>query len=141
MYMGEYNHTVDTKGRLIIPSKFRETLGDTFVVTRGMEYCLFVYDNADWNIMAEKLMKLPTTDKNARFFIRAFLSGAAAVEVDKQGRILLPAKLRQYASLEKDVTLIGAGNHVEIWSTDKWEEAMADVRMEDLAADGAEWGI
>ncbi len=88
MFMGEYNHTIDAKGRLIIPSKFRESLGDIFVVTKGLDGCLFVYDNAEWNVFEEKLKSLPLTNKDARKFVRFFLAGAAEVEVDKQGRIL-----------------------------------------------------
>ena len=91
MFMGEYNHTIDTKGRVIVPSKFRETLGDEFVVTKGLDGCLFVYDNQEWTAFEEKLKALPITNKDARAFVRFFLAGAAGVEVDKQGRILLPA--------------------------------------------------
>ena len=93
MYMGEYNHTVDAKGRLIIPSKFREKLGDTFVVTKGLDGCLFVYDNTEWTAFEEKLKALPLMNKESRKFVRFFLAGAASVEVDKQGRILLPPSL------------------------------------------------
>ena len=90
MFMGEYNHTIDAKGRLIVPSKFREALGDTFVVTKGLDGCLFVYDNEEWQAFEEKLRSLPITNKEARQFARFFLAGAAEVEVDKQGRILVP---------------------------------------------------
>ena len=95
MFMGEYNHTIDAKGRLIVPSKFREALGDEFVVTKGMDGCLFVFDNSEWQAFVKKLRDLPMIDKEARQFTRFFLAGAASLEVDKQGRILLPAVLRE----------------------------------------------
>ena len=139
--MGEYNHTVDTKGRLIIPSKFREALGDNFVITKGLDGCLFAYDNAGWSVFEEKLGTMPISRKDPRMFVRHFLAGAAEVEVDKQGRVLVPAKLREYAELVKDVVLVGAAGHIEIWSQEKWtaleeeaEESMEDIaeRMDDL---------
>jgi mraZ protein len=134
MFMSEYNHTVDTKGRLIVPSKFREQLGDEFVVTKGMDGCLFVYANDDWSAFEQKLTSLPLINKEARKFARFFLAGAAQVEVDKQGRILLPANLRQFAGLEKDVVLVGVGSRIEIWSRENWENMDADSDMDDIAA-------
>lgn len=134
MFMSEYNHTVDAKGRLIIPSKFREQLGDEFVVTKGMDGCLFVYANDDWNAFEQKLTSLPLINKEARKFARFFLAGAAQVEVDKQGRILLPANLREFASLEKDVVLVGVGSRIEIWSRENWVNMDADSDMDDIAA-------
>ena len=116
MFMGEYNHTIDAKGRLIIPSKFREILGDNFVVTKGLDGCLFVYDNTEWTAFEEKLKALPLTNKESRKFVRFFLAGAANVEVDKQGRILLPAVLRAFAALDKEVILAGVGGRIEICS-------------------------
>ena len=101
MFMGEYNHTIDTKGRLIIPSKFREVLGEEFVVTKGLDGCLFVFDNNEWSAFEEKLKTLPITNKDARKFVRFFLAGAASVEVDKQGRILIPSVLREFSELQK----------------------------------------
>ena len=132
MFMGEYNHTIDAKGRLIIPAKFREVLGDEFVVTKGMDGCLFVFDNSEWQVFAEKLRSLPMIDKEVRQFTRFFLAGAASVEVDKQGRILLPAHLREFAGLEKDVVLVGVGSRVEIWSKDKWEAMNSDADMDEI---------
>lgn len=132
--MSEYNHTVDAKGRLIVPSKFREQLGDEFVVTKGMDGCLFVYANDDWNAFEQKLTSLPLINKEARKFARFFLAGAAQVEVDKQGRILLPANLREFASLEKDVVLVGVGSRIEIWSRENWVNMDADSDMDDIAA-------
>lgn len=132
--MSEYNHTIDAKGRLIIPSKFRESLGDEFVVSKGMDGCLFVYANNDWDAFEQKLTSLPLINKEARQFARFFLAGAAQVELDKQGRILLPAGLREFAGLEKDVVLAGVGSRIEIWSSERWESMSSDENMDDIAA-------
>lgn len=134
MFMSEYNHTLDTKGRLIIPAKFREVLGEEFVISKGMDDCLFVYANDDWNAFEQKLTSLPLINKEARQFARFFLAGAATVEVDKQGRILLPAALREFAGLEKDVVLVGVGSRVEIWSKDKWENMNSDTDMDEITS-------
>ena len=141
MFMSEYNHTLDTKGRLIIPAKFRETLGEEFVISKGMDGCLFVYAGDDWNAFEQKLTSLPLINKEARQFARFFLAGAATVEVDKQGRILLPAHLREFAGLEKDVVLVGVGSRVEIWSKDKWEAMNSDSepRSADYGSDSARY--
>ena len=135
MFMGEYNHTIDAKGRLIVPAKFREILGDEFVVTKGLDGCLFVYADKEWKAFEEKLGTLPLTNKNARQFTRFFLAGAAACEVDKQGRILLPSVLREFAGLEKDVVLVGVASRIEIWSRDRWEESVGtyDNDMDEVA--------
>ncbi len=125
MFMGEYNHTIDAKGRFIIPAKFRETLGDKFIVTKGLDGCLFVYPKSEWSLFEEKLKVLPLTNKDARQFTRFFLAGAAACEVDKQGRILLPQVLRDFAQLEKEVVLIGVASRVEIWSKINWEQSIS----------------
>lgn len=126
MFMGEYNHTIDAKGRLIIPAKFREALGDEFVVTKGMDGCLFAYDEAGWTNMVQRLQKLDLNQKNHRTYVRHLLAGAATVEVDKQGRILLPANLREFAALDKDVLLAGVGSRVEIWNKEKWQTMMQE---------------
>ena len=141
MFMGEYNHTIDTKGRLIVPSKFRETLGDEFVVTKGLDGCLFVYDNAEWAVFEEKLKALPLTNKDARSFVRFFLAGAAGVEVDKQGRILLPSVLREFAQITKDVVLVGVASRIEIWSKEKWESASSYEDMDEIAEHMADLGL
>ena len=135
MFMGEYNHTIDAKGRLIVPAKFREILGDNFIVTKGLDGCLFVYPNDEWTRFEEKLKSLPLTNKNARQFTRFFLAGAAACEVDKQGRILLPQVLREFASLKKDVVLVGVASRIEIWSRERWDESMNtyDGDMDEVA--------
>lgn len=141
MYMGEYNHSIDAKGRLIIPSKFREALGDEFVVTKGLDGCLFVFDQTEWSAFEEKLKSLPITNKEARQFVRFFLAGAAAMEVDKQGRILLPGVLREFADITKDVTLIGVGSRIEIWSKERWDGTSDYEDMEEIAEHMAELGL
>ena len=134
MFMSEYNHTVDAKGRLIMPSKFRDALGEEFVVSKGMDGCLFVYANEDWNAFEQKLTSLPLINKEARQFARFFLAGAAQVELDKQGRILLPAALREFAGLDKDVVLVGVGSRIEIWSKEKWDAINEDDNMDAITS-------
>ena len=133
MFMGEYNHTVDAKGRLIMPSKFREQLGDLFVVTAGLDGCLYVYADEEWKAFEEKLYALPVSNPSARKFSRYFLASACTCEVDKQGRILLPAKLREMAHLKKDVVLAGVGSHIEIWDKAQWQEASTYDDLNELA--------
>lgn len=135
MFMGEYNHTIDAKGRLIVPARFREVLGEEFVVTKGLDGCLFVYPNTEWQAFEAKLQTLPLTNKNARQFTRFFLAGAASCEVDKQGRILLPQVLREFAGLEKEVVLVGVASRIEIWSKEHWTECMEtyDGDMDEVA--------
>ncbi len=118
--MGEYQHTVDPKGRLFIPVKFREELGEIFVVTKGLDNCLFAYSMNEWKHVESKLKALPFTKADARAFMRFFFSGAAECELDKQGRILIPATHREYARLDKDVVVIGVSSRVEIWSKERW---------------------
>jgi len=143
MFIGEYNHTIDAKGRLIVPSKFRESLGEEFVVTKGLDGCLFVYPMEEWNEFTDKLRELPLTKKDARKFSRFFLAGAASCEVDKQGRILIPAVLREFAELEKDAVLVGVSSRIEIWSKANWEAVndTSDEDMEDIAEHMADLGI
>ena len=143
MFMGEYSHTIDTKGRLIIPSKFREELGETFVVTKGLDGCLFVFSDEEWKAFEIKLKSLPLTNKNARQFARFFVAGATPCELDKQGRILLPATLREFAGLEKDVVLTGMLNRIEIWSKEKWNEnnSLDDVAMDEIAEQMTDLGF
>lgn len=136
MFMGEFQHNIDNKGRMIVPAKFREGLGETFVVTRGLDTCLFVYPMSEWKILEEKLKKLPLTKKDARAFTRFFFSGAVECEIDKQGRINIPQTLRQYASLEKECVIIGVSNRIECWSLDKWQEYF--VESEESFAEIAE---
>ena len=132
MFMGEYNHTVDAKGRLIIPSRFREELKNEFIVTKGLDGCLFVFSQNEWNNFEEKLKSLPLSDKNARNFVRFFLSGATECEIDKQGRFLLVNTLREYAEITKEVIIIGVGTRLEIWNKDKWKKYNSN---ENISAD------
>lgn len=132
MFMSEYNHTLDAKGRLIIPAKFREVLGDEFVVSKGMDGCLFVYTNEDWIEFEHKVKSMSMINKQARMFSRIFLPGSVTVETDKQGRILLPVNLREYAGLEKDVVLAGVGSRVEIWDKEKWDELNAGANLDEI---------
>ena len=122
MFMGEFKHALDEKKRLIIPSKYREELGSTFILTRGLDNCLFLYPEIEWNCLTAKLHTLSFTKRDARNFLRFFLSGATNIEVDKQGRILLPANLLEYADIQKDCVIIGVGERVEIWAKEKWTE-------------------
>lgn len=136
MFMGEYQHNLDTKGRVIIPAKFREELGDNFVMTRGLDQCLFAYPMEEWKLLEQKLKKLPLTKKDARRFTRFFFSGAVECEVDKQGRINIPQPLRHYSNLEKECVIIGVSNRIELWAKDAWEENLAE--SEESFADIAE---
>ncbi|MBN6887056.1 transcriptional regulator MraZ [Cytobacillus horneckiae] len=126
MFMGEYHHNVDTKGRLIVPAKFRESLGETFVLTRGLDQCLFGYPMSEWKELEEKLKALPLTKKDARSFTRFFFSGATECEIDKQGRVNITSPLLQYAKLEKECVVLGVSNRIEIWSRNLWEEYFAE---------------
>lgn len=132
MFMGEYHHSLDEKGRIIIPSKFRDELGSSFVITRGLENCLFVYAKEEWNKIVGKLQKLPFTKKDVRNFNRFFLSGATIVELDKQGRINIAQPLASYAYLEKECVVIGVNDRIEIWSKDMWENFF-DENSENLS--------
>lgn len=135
MFLGEYNHALDIKGRLIVPAKFRDDLGDRCVITKGLDGCLFVYPMAQWDELFAKLQALPMTKRDVRTFVRTFLAGAAEVECDKQGRIGLPQNLQAYASLEKNVMVIGVADRLEIWSEDKWNayQEESDSSFEQLA--------
>ncbi|CAM4042990.1 cell division protein MraZ [Lederbergia lenta] len=126
MFMGEYQHNIDAKGRLIIPSKFRDHLGETFVVTRGLDQCLFGYPLDEWRQLEEKLKALPLTKKDARAFTRFFFSGATECELDKQGRINLPTSLLGYANLTKECVILGVSGRFEIWSKELWEDYMTE---------------
>lgn len=135
MLLGEYQHSLDTKGRLTIPSRLRDGLGERFVVTKGLDTCLFVYPLAEWATLEEKLRGLPLTRADARSFVRLLFSGAIECELDKQGRILLPPNLRSHARLEKDVCLLGVSNRVEIWEKEIWEQycQQAEATFEEAA--------
>lgn len=133
MFIGEYAHTIDAKGRVIMPVKFRADLGERFVVTKGLDGCLFVYSLEEWKNLEEKMKSLPLTSKDARSFIRFFFSGAIECELDSQGRILISSNLREYAGLEKELIIIGVSTRVEIWSKEKWNHYSEDEDSEALA--------
>ena len=143
MFMGEYQHSLDSKGRLIIPAKFREELGENAVMTRGLDNCLFLFPQSEWMVLEEKLKTLPLTKATARQFVRFFFSGATECDLDKQGRITIPQNLRDYAKVDKDVVVIGVSNRIEIWSCDRWEQYMqeAEDAYEEIAENIVELGI
>lgn len=138
MLMGEYNHTLDAKGRVTIPSRFREELGDSFVVTRGFEGCITAYPAERWEIIRENLMSLSLTNKAGRKLTRIFLGNAVECEVDKMGRILIPQPLRNAAEIVKDVVLTGLGDRVEIWNQEKWNSINGADALEDLTEEELE---
>ena len=141
MFMGEDNHTLDAKGRLIIPSRVRELLGEEFVLTRGLDGCLSIYPMDEWVAFEEKLRALPLTNKDARTFSRFFVAGATTCQLDKQGRILVPQTLRQFAGLDKDVVLTGNLNRIEVWSKEKWSENCNYDDMDSIAESMQNIGI
>lgn len=122
MFIGEYRHSIDEKGRLALPIKFRQLLHKGAVVTRGLDSCLFIYTLSEWKMLADKLSKLPISKANTRAFARLMLAGAMDVTLDSQGRIMLPEYLREYASMSKKVVVTGLYNHLEIWDQDRWEK-------------------
>lgn len=126
MFMGEYHHNIDEKGRLIMPSKFRYDLGENFIVTRGIDSCLFVYPKETWNKLTSKLNELSFTKKDVRSFQRFFLSAATLSEFDKQGRINIPTPLADYASLTKECVIIGVNDRIEIWSKENFDKFLND---------------
>ena len=132
MLIGEYEHSLDVKGRLIMPSKIREDIGEKFIITKGLDGCLFGFSKNEWNNFEQKLKTLPLTNKNARDFVRFFLSGAIECEIDKQGRFLVAGNLREYAELEKEAVITGVGTRIEIWNKDKWKSYNSE---ENLSAD------
>lgn len=132
MFIGEYEHSVDVKGRMIMPSKLRENIGEKFIITKGLDKCLFAYSKSEWTNFEEKLKTLPLTNKNARDFVRFFLSGAVECEIDKQGRFLVPANLRTYANIDKEIVIIGVGTRLEIWNKESWTNYSSE---ENISAD------
>ncbi|MCZ2492394.1 transcriptional regulator MraZ [Dellaglioa algida] len=143
MFMGEFKHTLDTKGRLIIPAKFREELGDKFVITRGMDGCLFGYTQTEWALLEDNLKTLPLTKKDSRAFVRFLYSAATECEFDKQGRINIPASLRQHADLEKKCVLVGVSNRFEVWSEDRWNSfsESASENFDEIAENMVDFGF
>ncbi len=134
MFRGEYSHSIDSKGRLIIPAKYREALGDGFVLTKGLDGCLMAYDNAEWEAFEDKLKDLPSTNPSVRKLQRFFMGGASDVESDSQGRVVIPSTLRDHAGLKKDAVLIGMGNRIEIWSKEKYEAEATYEDMDEVVA-------
>lgn len=142
MFIGEYQHSLDEKGRVIVPSKYREQLGESFVLTKGLDGCLFIYTLPEWCTFEQKLKNLPLTNANARKFVRFFLPGAVECATDKQGRILIPTSLRVYSEIEKEIVFIGMSNRIEVWSLSKWNAYNDEaVNMELLASQMEELGI
>ncbi len=143
MFLGEYQHSLDTKGRITIPAKIREQLGDKFVVTKGLENCIFLYPLKEWQTIENKLRTLPFTRADVRSFARFFFSGASELEIDKQGRTVIPASLREYALIDKDLIIIGVGSRAEIWAVENWEKYIegAEASYEDIAASLVDLGI
>lgn len=131
MLIGEYQHTIDPKGRVIVPARFREDLGDDFFVTKGLDGCLFVLSPKEWDRLQEKVSAMPIS--KARGLQRFFFSGAVEAQPDRQGRVLLPQTLRDYAGLDKSVTFIGASNRAEIWDTDRWEKFNSTLTEDNIA--------
>ena len=143
MLIGEYEHSLDAKGRLIMPAKLREDMGEKFIITKGLDGCLFGFSQNEWENFETKLKTLPLTNKNARDFVRFFLSGAMECEIDKQGRFLISSNLRNVATLEKEVVIIGVGTRIEIWNKDKWEEYNSEenISADDIAENMTMLGI
>lgn len=143
MFMGEYQHNIDAKGRLIVPAKFRDELGEKFIVTRGMDGCLFGYPQSEWTLLEEKLKELPLAKKETRAFVRFFYSAATECEIDKQGRINIPTTLRKHADLEKECSIIGVSNRIEIWNKEKWTEVSdeAEENFDEIAETMIDFGF
>jgi len=143
MFIGEYQHTLDSKGRVTIPSKFREELGEVFVITKGLDNCLFVYPMEEWKNLEDKLKQLPLTSRDARAFVRFFFAGASESTLDKQGRVLIPSNLRQHSRIDKEAVIIGVSTRLEIWSKEIWESYINDDNLsyENIAEKMAELGI
>ncbi len=143
MFIGEFNHNIDDKGRMSIPSRFRDELNGKFYVTKGIDDCLFVFSLDEWKIFEEKLSKLPLSKPGARAFVRLFYAGAIECILDKQGRINITSILREHASIEKEVSIIGVGNRIEIWSKNNWERYNNpdNLSYDDLAEQMEDLGI
>ena len=143
MLMGKYQNSIDLKSRMIVPARYREELGCRCVLTRGIDKCLYIYPASEWEHFMKKLSELPSADANARAFIRHFYANAVEAEIDKQGRMLLPQELRDYANIEKDLVTIGIMNKIEIWSKEEWGKAENKTELEssDFAQKMADYGI
>lgn len=133
MLIGEYEHSLDSKGRLIMPSKLREDLGEKFIVTKGLDGCLFAFSKLEWSNFEQKLRTLPISNKDARNFSRFFFAGAIECEIDKQGRFLITSNLREFAKLEKDVVIVGMDTRLEIWSKENWQQEDSIISADEIA--------
>ena len=133
MLIGEYEHSLDVKGRIIMPAKFRDDIGDKFIVTKGLDGCLFAFSKEEWTKFEEKLSTLPISNKDARSFTRFFFAGAIDCELDKQGRFLISSNLREFAGFIKDVIIVGMNSRIEIWSKEKWEDCNDNLSADDIA--------
>ena len=142
MFIGEYQHALDSKNRMIVPSKLREERGNKFVITKGLDGCLYAYPQDEWKNLEEKMKTLPLTNRDARSFVRFFFAGACEIEMDKQGRGLIPQNLKEYAGIEKEIVSIGVLTRVEIWSKEKWQEYNdSNVDFESIAEKMSDLGI
>ena len=141
MLIGEYEHTIDAKGRISMPAKLRKDMGETFVLTKGLDGCLFAFSQNEWMNFETKLKALPLSDKNARNFVRFFVAGATECEIDKQGRFLIPANLRDSATLEKDAVIIGVGTRLEIWNKEIWGQKDEEISADEIAENMTMLGI
>lgn len=143
MFIGEYKHSIDSKGRLAVPKKFRDALGDSPVITRGLDSCLFLYTREEWEKIAVKLSTLPISQKNTRAFSRLMLAGAMDVQLDKQGRIMIPEYLRDYGRLQKNTIVAGLYNRLEVWDESAWNDYkhMTEAQSEDIAEQLSELGV
>ncbi|MDD6771924.1 MAG: division/cell wall cluster transcriptional repressor MraZ [Inconstantimicrobium porci] len=142
MFIGQYNHSVDAKNRISIPSKFREELDGKFIMTKGLDGCLYVYTMNEWKKLEQKLSSLPLTNKDARAFVRFFFSGASEIEIDKQGRALIPQNLKEYADVKKEIVSIGVSSRIEIWSKEKWNEYNeSNIDYDSIAEEMSNLGI
>jgi len=143
MFIGQYNHAVDEKGRMNMPAKFRREVAEGVVITRGLDHCLFVYPKAEWEQMAQKLSSLPISQKSSRAFARLMLAGAWESQIDSQGRIMLPEYLRAYAGVKKHTVVAGLFNRIEIWDEDAWQEyqAKTEAESDSIAESMRELGI
>ena len=141
MLIGEYEHTIDAKGRLSMPSKLRRDMGEAFIVTKGLDGCLFAFSQEEWKNFETKLKSLPLSDKNARNFVRFFLAGATECEIDKQGRFLIPSNLREAGKLEKEAVIIGVGTRLEIWNKEIWTSKDEEISADEIAENMTMLGI
>lgn len=133
MLIGEYEHSLDAKGRLIMPSKLRDDIGEKFIITKGLDGCLFAFSIEEWKLFEQKLRSLPISNKDARAFSRFFFAGAMDCEIDKQGRFLISSNLRDFAGLTKEVVIVGMDSRIEIWSKDKWQKCDEDISADEIA--------